>query len=485
MLDGPLKPVYRDVLLLIDGEWTAAADGQTLPVHNPATGETIGQVARAGRAELERVVASAQRGFNVWRKTSALKRAQVLNAAAALLRERIPDIAVQMTLEQGKVLAEARGELDRAAETLEWAAGETQRLYGRVIPPRTGNVLQIVTQEPVGVVAAFSPWNFPVNQLARKAAAALAAGCAIIAKGPEETPGSCAEFVRALEDAGLPKGVFNLVFGVPAEISEFLIPHPAVRKVSFTGSTPVGKHLAAMAGQHMKRVTMELGGHAPVLVFSDADLNIAAKTSVMSKLRNAGQTCVSPTRFLVERTANEAFTEKFVKAFGSLRVGDGLDPTTQMGPLANARRVEAMERLVADAVQRGAKLRTGGERIGNTGHFFQPTVLTDVPTDAAVMNEEPFGPVAIINAFDAFDDAIAEANRLPFGLAAYAFTSSSRTAGRIAAQLESGMLGINHFGLGNPEAPFGGVKDSGYGSEGGPEAIEAYVQPRFVTQADL
>ena len=485
MLDGQLNASYRDVLLLIDGQWVPAQDGRTLPVRNPATGETIGAVAFAGKAELDRALAAAERGFEVWRKTPALERSQLLNAAAVLMRDRAADIAVQMTLEQGKVLAEARGEVERAAEVLEWAAGEALRLYGRVIPPRARNVVQIVTREPVGVVAAFTPWNFPVNQMARKASTALAAGCAVIAKGPEETPGSCAEFIRCLQDAGLPPGVINLVYGDPAEISAYLIPHPVVRKLSFTGSTPVGKHLAALAGQHMKRATMELGGHAPVLVFADSDIPAAAKASVAFKLRNAGQTCISPTRFLVERPAHEAFTEHFAQACAAVKVGNGLDPSSRMGPVANGRRLEAMDRLVGDALQRGAKLRLGGERLGNKGHFFQPTVLTDVPIDAAIMNEEPFGPVAIINAFDRFEDAVAEANRLPFGLAAYAFTGSSLTAAKVADQVQSGMMSINHFGLGNAEAPFGGVKDSGYGSEGGPEAIEAYVQARFVTQADL
>ena len=485
MLDGQLHASYRDVLLLIDGEWTAAGDGRTLPVHNPATGEVIGTVARAGKAELDRAIAAAERGFAIWRKTSGIERGKTLTAAAALVRERMADIAVQMTLEQGKTLADARGELERAIDVMEYAAAEAPRLYGRIIPPRAGNVYQAVAQDPVGIVAAFTPWNFPVNQIARKAAAALAAGCAIIAKGPEETPGSCAEFMRCLQDAGLPNGVVNLVYGVPAEISEYLIPHPSIRKVSFTGSTPVGKHLAVLAGQHMKRATMELGGHAPVLVFADANIPAAAKLSVASKLRNAGQACISPTRFLVERSAHEPFTQGFVEHYGAVKVGDGLDPETQLGPLANPRRVETMERLIGDAVQRGAKLRLGGSRIGNKGNFFQPTVLSDVPTDAAIMNEEPFGPVAIINAFDTFDDAIAEANRLPFGLAAYAFTGSSRTAGRVFQEVDSGMVSINHYGLGNAEAPFGGVKDSGYGSEGGPEAIEAYLQPRFLTQADL
>jgi succinate-semialdehyde dehydrogenase/glutarate-semialdehyde dehydrogenase len=483
--DRQSPPAYRDVLLLIGGRWTAAADGRTLPVRNPATGETIGVVARAGLAELDLAIAAAEHGFALWRETPAVERSRVLVKAAALLRERIEDIAVQMTLEQGKIVAESRAELERAAEVLEWAAGEALRLYGRIIPSRAVHITQSVTHDPVGVVAAFTPWNFPVNQLARKAAAALAAGCAMIAKGPEETPGSCAEFVRCLQDAGLPDGVLNLVFGVPAEISEHLIPHPVVRKVSFTGSTPVGKHLAELAGQHMKRVTMELGGHAPVLVFADADIAAAAKASVLAKQRNAGQACISPTRFLVQQTVHEPFTRAFVDGFGALKVGDGLDPSSQIGALANPRRVETMERLVGDAVERGAKLRLGGARIGNSGDFFQPTVLVDVPIDAAIMNEEPFGPVAIINAVDGFEDAMAEANRLPYGLAAYAFTGSSVTAAKVYRQIESGMVSINHFGLGNPEAPFGGVKESGYGSEGGPEAVEAYLQTRYLAQADL
>lgn len=483
MPDG--RPSYRDVLLLIDGRWSPAADGRTLPVRNPATGEVIGAAAHAGIADLDRAIAAAERGLAAWRRTPALERGRALTRAGAILRQRAPDIAVQMTLEQGKPLVESNIELERAAEVLEWMAGEAQRLYGRTIAPRAGNVAQIVTREPVGIVAAFTPWNFPVNQLVRKAGAALAAGCSIIAKGPEETPGSCAEFMRCLQDAGLPDGVVNLVYGEPAEISEYLISHPLVRKVSFTGSTAVGKHLAALAGRYMKRATMELGGHAPVLVFADADIQAAAKVSAATKLRNGGQTCVSPTRFLVERTAHEPFTRSFVEACGTVKVGDGLDSSTQLGPLANPRRVEALERLIGDAVQRGAKLRLGGSRIGNSGNFFQPTVLADVPVDAAIMNEEPFGPVAVINAFDGFDEAMAEANRLPYGLAAYAFTSSSRTAGKVFEQVESGMVSINHFGLGNPETPFGGVKDSGYGSEGGPEAIEPYLQTRFLTQADL
>jgi succinate-semialdehyde dehydrogenase/glutarate-semialdehyde dehydrogenase len=317
----------------------------------------------------------------------------------------------------------------------------------------------------------------------RKISAALAAGCSIIVKGPEETPASCMELVRAYADAGIPPGVVQLVFGVPAEVSEYLIPHPIIRKISFTGSTAVGKHLAALAGLHMKRVTMELGGHAPAIVFADADLDNAAKILSANKFRNAGQVCVSPTRFLVHESVYAPFVDKFVAAAKSLKVGNGLDKDTRMGPLANPRRVDAMEGLVSDAVQRGAKVQAGGKRIGNEGFFFEPTVITDVPRDARIMNEEPFGPLAPITSFRSYDEVVAEANRLPYGLAAYAYTTSTKTMQAIGADIESGMVSINHHGLALPEVPFGGIKDSGYGSEGGLEAIEGYLNTKFVTQA--
>jgi succinate-semialdehyde dehydrogenase/glutarate-semialdehyde dehydrogenase len=343
----------------------------------------------------------------------------------------------------------------------------------------------MVVKEPVGVVAAFTPWNFPINQIVRKVASALAAGCTIIVKGAEETPASCAELVSAFVDAGAPAGVINLVFGVPQEISTYLIPHPVVRKISFTGSTAVGKQLASLAGQHMKLATMELGGHSPTFVTADVDVKAAANTLASMKFRNAGQTCISPTRFLIERPVFEEFTDAFVSAAKAIKVGLGHDPNTQMGPMANARRIDAMQRLTGDAIARGAKLRLGGRRIQREGFFFEPTVLTDVPIEAAVMNEEPFGPVALINSFDDIDGAIAEGNRLPFGLAAYAFTSSAVTAKKISREVESGMVSVNHIGLGLPEVPFGGMKESGYGSEGGAEAIEAYLQTRFITVANL
>ena len=390
-----------------------------------------------------------------------------------------------MTMEQGKPIAESTGETNIAADVTDWFAEEARRAYGRVIPARAGNVLSIVVREPVGPVAAFTPWNFPINQAVRKVAAALAAGCSIIVKGPEETPASCMEFVRCYADAGLPAGVVNLVFGVPSEVSEYLIPHPAIRKISFTGSTAVGKHLAALAGTHMKRATMELGGHAPAIVFGDADIDAAVKILSANKFRNAGQVCVAPTRFLVHDSVYEPFVEKFTAVAKGMKVGDGLDASTQMGPLASSRRVDAMEAFVADAKSHGATVRTGGNRIGNAGFFFEPTVMTDVPKSARLMNEEPFGPIAPIARFTSYDEVIAEANRLPYGLAAYAYTRSGKTAAALGADIESGMVSINHHGIALPETPFGGMKESGYGSEGGVEGLDAYLATKFVTQASV
>jgi succinate-semialdehyde dehydrogenase/glutarate-semialdehyde dehydrogenase len=390
-----------------------------------------------------------------------------------------------MTQEQGKPLIESRTEIAGSADVIDWFAEEGRRAYGRVIPARNAGIYQLSVREPVGVVAGFTPWNFPMSQAVRKVSAALAAGCAFILKGPEETPASCAELVRAFVDAGLPDGVLQLVFGVPAEISEYLIPHPVVRKISFTGSTAVGKHLAAMAGANMKRATMELGGHAPAIVFNDADLDAAAKILAGAKFRNAGQVCVAPTRFLVQNEVYAPFLDRFTRAAEALNLGNGLDPDTTMGPLANDRRVAAMESFIGDAVQKGATIKTGGKRHGNKGYFFEPTVLTDIPADARVLHEEPFGPLALFLPFASFNDAIAEANRLPYGLAAYAYTGSAATATALGAAIESGMIGINHHGLALPETPFGGVKDSGYGSEGGAEGLEPYLVTKFITQASL
>lgn len=475
-----VNQAYPDTLLHISGTWRPAARQRA--VVNPATESTIGHVALASHNELSAAVEAARAGFETWRKTPAFERSRLMRVAARHLRERVEAISVAMTMEQGKPLTESRLETLAAADTIEWFAEEARRTYGRVIPSRAEGVTQVVTREPVGVVAAFTPWNFPINQAVRKVSAALAAGCSIVLKGAEETPASCAALVQAFIDAGLPDGVLNLVFGVPADVSNYLIQHPSIAKISFTGSTQVGKLLASLAGQHMKRATMELGGHAPAIVFADADIPHAAKLLVAAKFRNAGQVCVSPTRFLVEEAVCEEFTHHFVEAARALAIGDGLHEGVQMGPLANARRVDAMETLVADALAHGAKLALGGARLDRPGFFFQPTVLTHVPVTARIMNEEPFGPVAPIASFRDYDEVIAEANRLPVGLAAYAYTRNATTLDRLSRDIESGMISLNHHGLGLPEAPFGGIKESGYGSEGGTEAMEAYLVTKFVTR---
>ena len=472
---------YPEISLHIDGAWVKGARGKSEPVLNPASGEAIGQVPHADRDDLDRALAAAAKGFAQWRKVSAHDRYKLMRKAADNLRASADAIAEAMTMEQGKPLVEARLETLAGADIIDWFGEEARRAYGRIIPARADGVQQLVMKEPVGPVAAFTPWNFPINQAVRKISGAVAAGCSIIIKGPENTPGSVMGLVRAFVDAGLPAGVVNLVFGVPAEISEYLIPHPVIRKISFTGSTVVGKHLAELAGRHMKRVTMELGGHAPAIVFADADIDGAAKILAANKYRNAGQVCVSPTRFLVHESVYAPFVEKFVAASRAVKVGDGLEKETRMGPLAHARRVEAIDSFVADARSKGAHIETGGQRIGNKGFFYEPTVMTDVPLEACIMNEEPFGPLAPIRAFRETDEVVAEANRVPYGLAAYAYTRSAKTAARLGEAIESGMVSINHHGLALPETPFGGIKDSGYGSEGGSEAIEAYLNTKFVT----
>jgi len=476
---------YPNVLLHINGEWRGARSGKTIPVLNPATEEVIGTVAHAETADLDEALAAADAGFKAWKKVSAFDRYKVMRKAADLVRARADMIAPLMTQEQGKPVGEAKMETLAAADIIDWFAEEARRAYGRVIPARAEGVYQLVIKEPIGPVAAFTPWNFPINQVVRKLSGAVATGCSIIVKAPEETPASPAELIRCFLDAGVPANVISLVYGVPAEISEYLIAHPVIRKVTFTGSTPVGKLLAGLAGKHMKRVTMELGGHAPAIVFDDADINMAAKTLAAAKFRNAGQVCVSPTRFLVQESKYEQFVETFVAAAKTVKVGNGLEAGVTMGPLAHDRRIPWVEGLMADARQRGAKVHTGGERIGNKGYFYEPTVLTGVGKDARMMNEEPFGPVAMISPFTDLSDVLEEANRLPYGLASYAFTKSAKTANALGNGIESGMVTINHLGLALPEVPFGGMKDSGYGSEGGSEAIEAYLNTKFVTQAGI
>ncbi|GAA1225471.1 NAD-dependent succinate-semialdehyde dehydrogenase [Prauserella halophila] len=475
---------YPDTRLFIDDDWRDGEDGRRIDVHNPATGEVIGGVAHASRRDLDAAADSARRGFEVWRDYTPAQRAAIMRRAAGLVRERADEIADLMTREQGKPLVEAKGEILAGADIIDWFADEGLRVYGRTVPHRADpTIRQLVVKDPVGPVAAFTPWNFPINQVVRKLGACLATGCSMVVKAPEETPASPAALVGAFQDAGLPAGVLALVYGDPAEISEYLIAHPAIRKITFTGSTAVGKQLAELAGRHMKRVSMELGGHAPVIVCEDADVERAVKIMAKSKFRNAGQVCISPTRFLVHESVRPDFAKALAQSATGVTVGDGLADDTQMGPLANSRRLDAMASLYDDAVGRGAATLAGGERIGEAGNFWAPTVLDDVPSDARLFNEEPFGPVAAIRGFTDLDEAITEANRLSYGLAGYAFTRSLAAADTLTRKVEVGMLWVNMPATPSAELPFGGVKDSGYGTEGGPEAMEAYLNTRSVAIA--
>lgn len=474
---------YPDTLLLIDNKWRESGGDKKIPVVDPANEEIIGYVSSASKQDLEEVAQSIAKGFEVWKNISPLERAKIMRKAAELLRERSATIAWLMTREQGKPLAQSKMEVLGAADTIDWFAEEARRTYGQIIPARSSNVTQMVIKRPVGPVAAFTPWNFPINQVVRKLSAALAAGCSIVVKAPEETPASPAAMINCFIDAGVPAGVIALVFGVPAEISEFFIAHPVIEKISFTGSTPVGKHLASLAGQYMKKATMELGGHAPVLVFGDADIDNAVSTMAASKFRNAGQVCASPTRFIIQDKVYDEFVEKFTLATKMLQVGNGLEQGIDMGPLANDRRIPAMERMLQDAVAKGGKIILGGKRLGNKGYFFEPTIITDVPIHAEMMNEEPFGPIAILNRYKSDEEMFSEANRLRYGLASYAFTKSAAHVHALGALVNAGMTSINHNGLALQEVPFGGIRDSGYGTEGGSEAINAYLDLKFVTVA--
>jgi succinate-semialdehyde dehydrogenase/glutarate-semialdehyde dehydrogenase len=476
---------YPNTKLHISGKWVDGRGGELLPVVNPVDHSVIGGVAMATRQDLDDALSSVKNGFLEWSSVLPIERSKVMRKAATLLRSRVEHVARCMTMEQGKPLHESRAEVISACDIIEWFADEGLRCYGRIVPSRfDGSIRQMVVKDPIGPVVAFVPWNFPILVLVRKISAALAAGCSMIVKAPEETPASPAELVRAFVDAGLPDGTLNLVYGDPVFISDYLIKSPVIRKVTFTGSTPVGKILASLAGQHMKRVTMELGGHAPVIVCEDADLDLAIKKLVAGKYRNAGQICICPTRFLVHKSIVNDFSSEFAKCAESLTVGDGLLEDTVMGPLANDRRLKAMSELTDDAVRRGAKLLTGGEKAGGSGNFWAPTVLSNVPRDARIFNEEPFGPIAPISAFESLDEAIEEANRLDYGLASYAFTRSLKNSDIIARRVQAGMLWINSGPMTSPELPFGGMKDSGFGTEGGYEALEEYKVIRSVSIAN-
>jgi succinate-semialdehyde dehydrogenase/glutarate-semialdehyde dehydrogenase len=475
--------MYSELGLYIDGAWKKSGGGKGEDVINPATEKPLARLPHASKAELDEALESAKKGFAVWKNTSAYDRSKILRKAADLMRERHDAISKIMVMEQGKVYVEARAEVMTSADIIDWYAEEGRRSYGRIVPGRAKNTRQLVIQEPVGVVAAFTPWNFPVLTPARKIGGALAAGCSLILKASEETPGACVEMVKCFADAGLPAGVLNLVFGVPAEVSEHLLAKDAVKKISFTGSIPVGKHLAALAAKGMKRTTMELGGHSPVVVFGDADPEKAADTIAAFKYRNAGQVCISPTRFYVQEDVYKKFLNRFTEYAKAIKVGDGLEKGITMGPMANSRRIDAMDSFVADAKNRGGKIATGGARRGNQGYFYEPTVITDVPDDSKVMTQEPFGPLAPVVTFKTFDEVVQRANSLEFGLAAYAFTTSNATAAAIGDAIESGMVGINSIAVSTPETPFGGVKESGHGSEGGIEGLGAYLNTKFISQS--
>ncbi|MDP2410250.1 MAG: NAD-dependent succinate-semialdehyde dehydrogenase [Pseudolabrys sp.] len=474
--------MYTELKLYIDGQWLDGKGRKSEDVINPATGKSLGSLPHASAADLDNALGAAEKGFALWKATSAYDRAKILRKAADLLRERHDHISKVQTQEQGKAYAESRAEVLTSADIIDWYAEEGRRSYGRIVPGRAKGVRQMVLQEPVGVVAAFTPWNFPTLTPVRKIAGALAAGCSLIIKASEETPGGCVELVKCFADAGVPAGVLNLVFGVPATVSEHLIPSDIVRKISFTGSIPVGKHLAGLAAKGMKRATMELGGHSPVVVFDDFDPEKAADTIAAFKYRNAGQVCISPTRFYVQEKGYNKFVARFTEFAKGLKLGDGLEKETTLGPLANPRRLDAMESFVNDAKARGGKIQTGGSRHGNQGFFFEPTVITDVPDDSKIMTEEPFGPVAPIVPFKTFDEVVQRANSLEFGLAAYAFTTSSTTAAAIGDAIQSGMVGVNSVAISTPETPFGGIKESGYGSEGGIEGLQAYMNTKFISQ---
>ncbi|MCJ7870954.1 NAD-dependent succinate-semialdehyde dehydrogenase [Phaeobacter sp. J2-8] len=473
---------YPDLNLLIDGDWRPSTSGATLDVINPATEEVLGALPAATPEDLDAALRSAQRGFETWRALSPYARARILIDAANLVRDRVEMIATAVTLENGKPLAEARMEIGTVVDILEFSAEEGKRLHGRIVEGRAPGVRHFVVKEPVGVCLAITPWNFPINTVAKKLGAALGAGCSVILKASNETPAAAILLVQALVDAGLPAGVVNVVFGPSGPLTKHLMSSDIVRKVSLTGSVPVGKQLAVLAADRMQRLTMELGGHAPVVVFDDVDITKAVDLLVPGKFRNAGQICISPTRFFVQDAIYSDFVDAFTARAAEIKVGNGLEAGTMMGPLANARRLGAMDEFVEDARKRGATITTGGERIGNRGYFFAPTVIKDAPDDSMIMTEEPFGPMAPMTRFSTIEEVAKRANALELGLASYALTNSMERATRIGDALEAGMVGINTVGVAIPETPFGGVKESGYGVEGGPESLEHYVVPKSIAQ---
>ncbi len=474
--------LYPELQLFIDGEWISKGDRKSELVLNPATGEVLGELPHATTADLDRALASSQKGFKAWSSMLPEKRSEILRKAADLLKQRGDQVTKVASMESGKVIAQSRIELHMATEVLEWYAEEGRRTYGRVLTQRQAGARMIVMRQPIGPVAAFTPWNFPQGNPARKLGAALGAGCSCIIKAAEDTPASAILMVKALQEAGVPDGAINLVYGVPGEVCPYILRSGVVRALTFTGSVPIGKELMKICAERMIRTTMELGGHAPVLVFDDVNLEHVLDLCVTAKYRNGGQVCVSPTRYYVHAALYRKFVEGFTARVNKMKIGNQLDESNNMGPLIHARRREAVDALIHDAVKHGATLNTGGEAIAGPGYFYKPTVLSDIPDSARIMNEEPFGPVACINSFTDFDEVIAKANRLPFGLAAFAFTDSGKRLKLLGEQLEAGMIGLNSFAISVPESPFGGIKESGHGSEEGTEGFDACLITKFISE---
>mgnify|MGYP001255578611 CR=1 FL=1 len=471
--------------MLINGNWCQGSEGKSQALLNPATEEIIGEVPHASQSDLNNALQASAEGFAVWKAVPPLQRQAIMEKAARLMEERIDEIATTLTMEMGKPLAEAKVEMGFVIDATRWYAEEGKRAYGRIVPSRVPGARQMVIKEPVGPACAFVAWNFPGTNSIRKIAGALAAGCSMLIKPSEETPGTAIALARCFQDAGLPNGVLNIVFGVPDDVSKHVLGSWIPRKMSFTGSIPVGKHLQKLAADTMKRCTMELGGHAPVIVFDDADIENAIKVTSGFKFRNAGQVCISPTRFYIQDNVYKEFVEGFTELTKSIKVGNGLDDSVQMGPLIDSRRLPVMEEFVTDAKNHGAKVETGGQRVGNQGYFYAPTVLSEVPDEAKIMNEEPFGPLAPMTNFNSFDEVVERANSLPFGLASYVFTSDGSKASKIEHALETGLVGVNHPMVATPETPFGGVNESGYGSEGGIEGLDAFLRTKFITEVGV
>ena len=475
---------YDDIKLLINGEWLAG-DGGSEDILNPVDESVIGQCPHASSAQLDAALAASAEGFKVWRATTPVERQKIMEKAATYLEVNVDHIATNLTIEQGKPVGEAKLEIGFAIDVIRWYGEEGKRAYGRMIPSRIPGARQIAIKEPVGPVAAFVAWNFPAVNVIRKVAGAIGAGCSIIIKPSEETPATAIAIARAFQEAGLPNGVLNVVFGVPAEVSEHLIGSPIIKKVSFTGSTPVGKLFQKQAADTLKRCTMELGGHAPFIVYDDADVEKALNAAASFKYRNAGQVCISPTRFFVQEDAYNAFVDGFTERANAVKVGNGLDDGVAMGPLVGERRLGVMDEFVSDAIKNGAMLKTGGARIGNQGFFFQPTVLSDVPDTAKIMLEEPFGPVAPITPFKGIDDVLERANSLPLGLASYVYTRDIGRVWRVSEGIDYGMVGVNEVGITSEVIPFGGMKESGLGREGSKYGIDDYIETKYICMGGL